>query len=100
MIAQQLPPISERAFQKMVMDLARLRGWLVYSIPDSRQASSAGFPDLVLVRGDRLLFVELKTDKGRLRPEQREWHEALNATDAVAVIWRPAYWELIVKELE
>ncbi len=53
--------------------------------------SEAGFPDMVLVR-ERVVFVELKTMKGRVSPKQLEWHEALIAGGAEAYIWRPADW--------
>ncbi|MEW6583441.1 MAG: VRR-NUC domain-containing protein, partial [Actinomycetota bacterium] len=55
--------LSEAAFQDQVVDLARLRGWLVYHTFDSRH-SAAGFPDLILARGDRLVAAELKTQRG------------------------------------
>ena len=51
----------------------------------------AGFPDLVLVHKERrlLLFAELKSEKGKVEPEQQAWLEALEAAHA-AVVWRPA----------
>lgn len=94
MPANTLPPITEVAFQRQVIQLARLLGWMVYHTLDSR-GSSAGFPDLVLVRerDRRLIFAELKTDIGRVRKEQSEWLAALGAVRSVAVevyLWRPA----------
>lgn len=67
---------SEAAFQTQVLNLAGYYGWRSYHTHDSRR-SQAGFPDLVLVRGAELIFAELKTDTGRLRPEQQEWIAAL-----------------------
>lgn len=67
---------SEAAFQQQVLNLATYYGWRSYHTHDSRR-SKAGFPDLVLVRGPELIFAELKTDKGRVRPEQQEWITAL-----------------------
>jgi hypothetical protein len=49
-----------------------------------------GFPDLVLVGSGGILFRELKTDKGRLKPEQVTWLRILKAAPADAEIWRPA----------
>ncbi len=86
--------MSEAEFQQQVIALARLYRYRVYHTHDSRR-SQAGFPDLVLVRGKRLLFVELKTDTGRLTPEQYEWMVALLAAGQHFVIWRPADWDEI-----
>lgn len=67
---------SEAAFQRQVLQLAEFYGWQPYHTHDSRR-SHPGFPDLVLVRGVDLLFAELKTDTGRLRPAQAVWVKAL-----------------------
>jgi hypothetical protein len=83
--------VSEKQWQRTVEELARLRGWLRYHTRDSR-GSEPGFPDLVLVRGRRLLFVELKTAKGKPSPEQLLWMNALRETPAEVYLWRPADW--------
>lgn len=75
-MSKALKASSEAAFQQQVLQLAGFYGWLSYHTHDSRR-SQPGFPDLVLVRGPELLFVELKTDKGRVRPEQQVWLQAL-----------------------
>jgi hypothetical protein len=67
---------SEAHFQQQVVQLAGAYGWRTYHTHDSRR-SQPGFPDLVLVRDAELIFAELKTDKGRVRPEQAEWIKAL-----------------------
>ena len=38
-----------------------------------------GSPDIIAVRGNRLLFAELKSDEGKLSLEQEEWLAALKA---------------------
>jgi hypothetical protein len=63
--------MSEAELQAAVIDLARRLGWLVYHTHDSRR-SPAGFPDLVCVR-DRVIYIELKTEKGGLSEEQSQW---------------------------
>lgn len=99
---------SERAFQATVIDLARTCGWLVCHVHDSRRQvrpgvhvgdrDAAGFPDLVMVRGTRLLFAELKAETGRLRPAQVDWLDALRLVqgDAAGRVlvreWRPSDW--------
>ena len=83
--------MTEKALQAAVVKLARLKNWLTYHTFDSRR-SQPGFPDLVMVRSGRLLFVELKSVNGLLRPEQRVWRERLVKTDAEYYEWRPAEW--------
>lgn len=69
---------SEAHFQQQVLGLAGFYGWTAYHTHDSRR-SQPGFPDLVLVRSSELVFAELKTDGGRVRPEQKVWLAALSA---------------------
>jgi len=82
--------MSERQLQSAVIQLAELLGWKTYHTFDSRR-SNPGYPDLTLVRGDQLLFVELKSAKGRLTTEQTEWLQALGYVASVAT-WRPCDW--------
>lgn len=93
--------VSERDFQQQVLDVARLYGWRVFHAFDSRR-SEPGFPDLVLVRGDRLIFAELKSRNGRLEAEQLEWLGALDAVSTVeSVCWRePDSWPDIEEALK
>ena len=89
----------ERDFQADVLELARLTGWLAYHPHDSRR-SAAGWPDLALVRNGRIIFAELKTTRGRLRPEQRIWLDALAHCPGVEVaVWRPRDWPMIERAL-
>lgn len=60
----------------VVIKYAQLRGWMHYHTHDSRR-SAEGFPDLVLVRGDQLIFAELKSEKGKTTPAQDTWLMAL-----------------------
>jgi hypothetical protein len=94
---------SERAFQTAVVEYAKLCGWKAFHPFDSRR-SEPGWPDLALVRHGMLLFAELKTERGRVSPVQRDWLEALEAvsawTNAVEVrLWRPSDWPEIERVL-
>jgi hypothetical protein len=98
---------TEKDWQKQVIDLAHLMGWTVAHFRPARTvhgwrtpvaADGAGFPDLVLVRGEELLFVELKAERGRLRPEQKQWIEKLSRA-AETHVWKPADWDDVLQRL-
>ncbi len=79
---------SERDFQNVVVRAARERGWLVHHCATPR-GSGVGFPDLVLALNGTVLFVELKSARGRPSPEQMRWTSHLGAN---AFIWYPEDW--------
>lgn len=93
--------MSEADLQACVIDTAHLLGWRVAHFRPGMNrrgqwqtavaGDGAGFPDLVLVR-NRVIFVELKAAKGRLRDNQVEWMEALRDTGAWYEVWRPEDW--------
>ena len=92
-----MKPKTEKQFQAQVIQVAKLFGWHYYHPYDSRR-SPPGFPDLVLVK-DRVLFRELKTDKGRVSPAQKTWGVKLTDAGADWSIWRPAQLQAIYSEL-
>ena len=90
--------LTEKQWQQQVVSLARQTGWnRIYHTHDSRR-SAHGFPDLVLVR-DRVIFAELKTEKGKLSDAQQAWLDALRAAGAEAYIWRPSDLEQVAQIL-
>lgn len=95
------PAMSEAQLQASVEELAAWLGWRFYHVHDSRR-DQPGFPDLVLVRGNRLLWRELKREDGVVRPEQRQWLSDLQRAGQDVHVWRPSDWlsGQIRKELE
>lgn len=93
-------PLTEKAFQAQVVALASYLGWTHYHTHDSRR-SPAGFPDLVLVKaGEPVLFVELKTDVGKLTPAQRYWIALLDDAEGCEVwLWQPKWWHILERRL-
>lgn len=100
--------VSERDFQDRVVAEAQIRGWLCAHFRPARTATGwrtaiqgdPGFPDLVLVRPPRVLFVELKSEKGRMSPDQVRWSEGLEACDGVETyLFRPSDSDLISRVL-
>lgn len=93
-------PISEDAFQRRIIDYCQMRGLLVFHDADSRR-NQPGFPDLVIVGANRVLFRELKTDKGTLRQQQIVWLRRLHDAGEDAGVWRPKEWaEKVLPELQ
>lgn len=92
MTTTQRSLMTEKDLQTAVTAIADLYGWLSFHDHDSRR-NRAGFPDLVLLHPltGRLLFRELKTEKGRVRPEQQGWLDALILGNHDAAIWRPRH---------
>jgi len=85
---------AEKPFMAQVIKLARLRNWLVYHTHDSRRSAS-GFPDLVLCRPPRLIFAELKSEKGKPTMEQVAWLDALSGCGVEVFCWRPSDLERV-----
>ena len=93
---------TEKDLQRSVMDYARANRWRVAHHHDSRRQvrpgvhvgdrDAAGMPDLMLVRDDRLVFVELKSEHGKLTVNQQQWIDALEQTAAEVYTWRPGDW--------
>lgn len=88
--------MSEAAFQTQVLRLATLCGWdLAYHTHNS-QHSQAGFPDLTLVRADALVFLELKSERGRITLDQAKWLAALRDVKRIeAALVRPSDYEKV-----
>lgn len=89
---EQISKWPEKTFQQQVINLARQLGWKAYHPYDSRR-SVPGYPDLTLCHAEHgVIWAELKTEKGRVSPAQREWLDHLTAAGQTAVIWRPRQW--------
>ena len=96
--ARNLPLMSEAQLQRTILDAAKIYGWLCYHTFDSRRCTP-GFPDLVLCKipsqqasgnvAQGLIFVELKSQRGRLRREQVVWITALRSAGQEVHVWRP-----------
>jgi hypothetical protein len=112
--------MTEAAFQRQVIDLARFRGWRVAHFRKVRvqrkngqvywetpvAADGEGFPDLELVRGRRLIKAELKSaravrkTRGKGRSEAQElWRAAYLAAGIEYYTWEPADWPEIERVL-
>lgn len=102
--------MSEDDLLDQVLALARLRGWRVYHVRDSRRGvtqgpGAEGFPDLVMARRARdgrpghICYRELKREGGKLTAAQAEWGALLLAVGADWAVWRPSDWPAIADTL-
>lgn len=89
--------MTEKELDQAVRKLAKIYSWMLYHTYRS-QRSPAGFPDLVLVKAPRLIFAELKSEAGKVSPEQDAWLAALRDVSEV-YLWRPADLESIAAVL-
>lgn len=116
-------PLSERDFQSNVIELAQILGWRVAHFRPAQTKNGrwvtpmqgdAGFPDLVLAKAGRVIFAELKSEKGKATDEQVEWLSELlgegwignpgypyelGAMSHRVYVWRPVDLEEIAETL-
>lgn len=90
--------LSEKDFQAQIVALAKVCGWKVFHQFDSRR-SEPGWPDLVLLRPQVALFVEVKRQNGRLTKAQRGTLDLLRDCGNLVDVWRPSDWDSIVRVL-
>jgi hypothetical protein len=104
------PAIREKDLREQIRSLVKIYGWRMAFTQYSLR-SPKGFPDLVLVRGDRLIFAELKSETGKTTPEQDAWLADLRAVrlgaqqyvsqgrELEVYLWRPSEIERIAEIL-
>jgi len=110
--------MTEREFASKVISCAVEHGWMVYAVLDARnyaKRTSKGYPDLTMARKGRLIFAELKSQKGKMSDNQFEWRGELlkvqsetmefplggkttiddEARPVRYAVWRPSDWDEI-----
>jgi hypothetical protein len=109
-----LDATSEAAWQKQVVAGAEALGWHVFhdsatNAPRKCKSCGAwssvkrnvrGFPDLLLLRGPRLIVAELKDEYGTVSDEQQAWLDWFRAIPGVEVFtWRPRDSDSVTRTL-
>ena len=103
-----MPAESEASFQDRVVKTAHSLGWRTFAVRKSAAGSAKtgklismvtkkGWVDLVLWKNNEIIFWELKSDKGKLSPEQAEVLESLAPLEFIHRVGcvRPRDWEEI-----
>jgi hypothetical protein len=75
--------------------LAPMLGWRLCYHTLRSKGSQSGFPDRVLIRRGRVIFAELKREKGKPTDSQIEWLDALANAGQEVYLWRPSDLEEI-----
>ncbi len=104
--------VSEKELGKFLHDLGELYSWKMYhqvdmgACPNCHRPSfskriGTGFPDWVMAHENgRLIFAELKSQKGVLKSDQAEWLKLLNRHMGTEVyLWRPSDMDSIAQSL-
>lgn len=106
-VTTRAPRLTEAQWQETVCELAELLGWswahaervtvirprrngppVTYTETPLKGPLGRGFPDLILAR-DRVIFVELKADDGRMSPDQQRIRDLLRDAGAEWYVWTP-----------
>jgi hypothetical protein len=82
--------LKERDWQKQVEEMLRWYGWWFMHVPPNvvvcphcrtriYRGIKRGFPDILAIKPPHILWIELKTERGWLDPDQQRVHEMLRA---------------------
>jgi uncharacterized membrane protein (DUF2068 family) len=99
--------MTEQQFTNELLKWAKAYRWRAFHVRNSgfggntQVQGDKGFPDLVLIRGARLLVAELKVAKagtkaGDAKPEQLVWLEMFKQVGAETYTWHPQQWSEIL----
>ena len=84
--------MRESQLQSKVVALIKelgLRSWHCVNM----RGSQPGWPDLVIFGPKGVIFRELKTNDGIVKPEQREWGAVIRKSGCDWDVWRTRDWE-------
>ena len=62
--------MTESYFQKQVIDWAKAQNYHAIKVPAMVEF---GIPDVLIFKGNRCVWLEIKTEDGKLRDSQKAW---------------------------
>lgn len=94
--------MTERQLQDRIIAYCQWLRLKVYHVnrSDKGVVSSKGFPDLVIAGPMGTIFVELKSQAGKVTEEQKEWLAVLSRSQDHVYVWRPEDWDYIEQTLK
>ena len=102
--------VNEKELKSVVINIARMGGWLIHhDLPAmnirgrwaTHVEGDVGFPDLVLLSPHygQLMFVELKSERGRTTSSQDNWLDSLGLAGVEHHVVRPSDLDFITHRL-
>jgi len=93
-------PVTEKDLREQIRTLCKLFGWRFLFTWTSIH-SPKGMLDLFLINAEqkRVIFAELKSEKGKMTPEQQQVFDELKACGQEVYLWRPGDIEDIARIL-
>lgn len=85
--------MTESAIQKQITEALKLKGYMVFRMNSGMARKNvklcpAGTPDLLALGPGNMFWIEVKTETGRLRPEQASMHVKLERLGQTVLIAR------------
>ena len=80
--------VTETDIRRQVRDYLRIRGWFVFHILQGGVGVYRGITDLIAAKDGRVLFIELKTARGRQSEHQKKFQADLEAAGGEYVLCR------------
>lgn len=93
--------MTEKDLERAIAEMARFLGFMVFHARPAQSNKGwrtpvaydgKGFPDLLLVGNERVIFLEIKTDVGRVSPDQSRWSEQIIQSGGEYFLLRPNDW--------
>ena len=93
--------VTEADLREQIRDLCKLFGWRFLFTWTSIH-SPKGMLDLFLINAEqkRVIFAELKSEKGKMTPEQQQVFDELKACGQEVYVWKPHDIENIARLLK
>ncbi len=79
--------ITESDIRRQVRDYLRVKGWFVFHVLQGL-GCYLGVTDLIAVKDGRVLFIELKTARGRQSQHQKKFQADLEAAGGEYILCR------------
>lgn len=80
-------PRTEKSIQTEIRIALGLMGWRVYRIHQSL-GSHKGFCDLIAIKGGKVLFIEVKTMRGKQSPYQEQFQREIEQAGGTYILAR------------